>query len=175
MLSNKFLELAFFLFPSQNGLATPIKTHEALLDLNACVAAELCTYRIHEENTRGRGQVEPHPPGFERQKHDFGAVRSRALKLLDDASSLLLAHRAVQTHETETVFSGEEEEQTPVWVPAPLGKSNRVGALCLPEWALKDAEEACKLRDDQALGVGVFGPQPEQVSHQRLNLQASSF
>lgn len=57
---------------------------------------------------RGCSQVKPDPSGFERQQHDFRTVCRRALKLLDDLSSLLLAHCAVQTYKTEAVFSVDE-------------------------------------------------------------------
>lgn len=61
---------------------------------------------------RSGGQVNPDSSGLERQKHDGGAVGCRALELLDDLSSFLLGHGAVQTHEAETVLSGRDEGGT---------------------------------------------------------------
>lgn len=58
----------------------------------------------------GGRQVKPHPSGFEWQKHDGRTVCCSALKLLDDPSPLLLAHGAIQTHKSETMLSGEEED-----------------------------------------------------------------
>lgn len=68
------------------------------------------TYRVHEKHAGGCGQVKPHPSSFERQEHDGGAVGLRALELMDDLGSPLLAHGAVQAHKSETLLPGGEVE-----------------------------------------------------------------
>lgn len=52
----------------------------------------------------GGGEVESHPPGFERQQHDGGTAWGHALEVLDHLGALLLTHGAVQSHKPEAVL-----------------------------------------------------------------------